>query len=47
MCLLIEVLETLSTTLMTTSAVVYAAELGTTKTLATIQGVLAGTFEAG
>ena len=29
---------------MTTSAVAYSADLGTTKTLATIQGVVAGTY---
>ena len=44
MCLLFEVMEAITTALMTTSAVAYAAELGTTKTLATIQGVVAGTY---
>lgn len=44
MCLLFEVMEAVTTALMTTSAVAYAAELGTTKTLATIQGVVAGTY---
>jgi len=44
MCLLFEVMEAVTTSLMTTSAVAYAAELGTSKTLATIQGVVAGTY---
>lgn len=44
MCLVFEVMEAVTTSLMTTSAIAYAAEMGTTETLATIQGVIQGSY---
>ena len=42
MCLIYEAMEAITTSLMTTSAVAYSAQLGTTTTLATIQGIIGG-----
>ena len=39
MCLVYEVMESVTTALMVTSSMAYAAQLGTTTTLATIQGL--------
>ena len=44
MCLVYEVMEAVTTALMTTSMVAYSAELGTTTTLATIQGLIGATY---
>ena len=44
MCLIYEVLEAITTSLMMTSAVAYSAELSTPSTLATVQGMIAGTY---
>lgn len=44
MCLLFEVMEAVTSSLMQTSAIAYAAELGTTQTLATIQGIVQATY---
>ena len=44
MCLIYEALEAITTSLMTTSAVAYSAELSSTTTLATIQGMIGGTY---
>ncbi|KAK4026589.1 hypothetical protein OUZ56_015594 [Daphnia magna] len=44
MCLIYEALEAITTSLMMTSAVAYSAELSTTTTLATIQGMVGGTY---
>ena len=44
MCLIYEAMEAITTSLMTTSAIAYSAQLGTTTTLATIQGVIGGAY---
>ena len=44
MCLLFEAMEAVTTSLMTTSAIAYASEMGTIETLATIQGFIQGTY---
>lgn len=44
MCLIYEALEAITTSLMMTSAVAYSAELSTPSTLATIQGMVGGTY---
>ena len=44
MCLLFEGMEAVTSSLMQTSAIAYAAELGTTQTLATIQGIVQATY---
>lgn len=44
MCLIYEAMEAITTSLMTTSAVAYSAQLGTTTTLATIQGIIGGAY---
>ena len=44
MCLIYEVLESITTALMLTSMLAYAAQLSTTTTLATVQGLLGATY---
>ena len=44
MCLIYEALEAVTTSLMMTSAVAYSAVLSTTTTLATVQGMIGGTY---
>jgi hypothetical protein len=44
MCLIYEALEAITTSLMMTSAVAYSAQLSTPSTLATIQGMVGGTY---
>ena len=44
MCLIFETMEAVTTSLMITSAVAYSAQLGTTTTLATIQGIVGGIY---
>ena len=44
MCLVYEVMEAITTALMTTSMMAYSAQLGTTQTLATIQGLIGAAY---
>ncbi len=44
MCLIYEAMEAVTTSLMMTSAIAYSAELSSTTTLATVQGLIGGTY---
>ena len=44
MCLIYEVMEAFTTALMTTSNVAYSSQLGSTTTIATIQGLIGATY---